>query len=195
MKTNMTKYLEHQKKHFANHVATLNDYGNIKVLDFKNPNSYEYAIRFLFEEDTCRLHISGDLGNLTASNYRNMVFEHFGDFVHNIGYFTEKIDCHDRNLYRYDHDEAVNELKKRLEDAEFEDEYCSIDDKIDEIMEYFDSSDGLDSNAYDLLHEIDQDCFEYFDQIGRESSGILELYMLAFELAVKQLNETESASA
>lgn len=29
----------------------LKDLGNIKILDFKKPNSTEYRIRFLFEED------------------------------------------------------------------------------------------------------------------------------------------------
>lgn len=59
---------------FKNHKATFTDYGNIKILDFKNPGSIEYRIRFLFEEDYFRLHISGDLGELIASNYNNMIF-------------------------------------------------------------------------------------------------------------------------
>ena len=54
--------IEKQKEHFKNHIATVKDYGNIKILDFKNPNSNEYRIRFLFEEDYYRLHITGDLG-------------------------------------------------------------------------------------------------------------------------------------
>lgn len=52
--------LEKQKENFKNHRATFKDLGNIKILDFKKPNSTEYRIRFLFEEDYCRLHISGD---------------------------------------------------------------------------------------------------------------------------------------
>ena len=69
--------IERQKEHFKNHVATLTDMDNIKVLDFKNPDSNEYRIRFLFEEDYCILHISGDLGALTATNVRNMTFDRF----------------------------------------------------------------------------------------------------------------------
>ena len=88
--------LERQKEQFKNHVATFTDYGNIKILDFKNPRDSHYRIRFLFEEDYCRLHISGDLGELIASNYCNMTFNHFTDFVNNIGYFVEKIElCKD----------------------------------------------------------------------------------------------------
>lgn len=52
--------LEKMKQKFKDHKATFADYGNIKILDFKKPNSTEYRIRFIFEEDYCRLHISGD---------------------------------------------------------------------------------------------------------------------------------------
>lgn len=98
--------LEREKENFKNHKAIFTDYGNIKILDFKNPNSNEYRIRFLFEQDYCRLHISGDLGELVAVNYNNMTFEGFKDFVNNIGYFNEKISCHDRRIYTYDEAEA-----------------------------------------------------------------------------------------
>lgn len=46
--------LEKQKENFKNHRATFKDLGNIKILDFKKPNSTEYRIRFLFEEDMSR---------------------------------------------------------------------------------------------------------------------------------------------
>ena len=31
--------LEREKQNFKDHVATFTDYGNIKILDFKNPNN------------------------------------------------------------------------------------------------------------------------------------------------------------
>ncbi len=102
--------LEKQKEHFKNHIATLTDYGNIKILDFKAPNTSAYRIRFLFEEDYCRLHISGDLGELIASNYYNMTYEKFSDYVNNTGYFEEKIDCHSRPIYVYDYSKALEEI-------------------------------------------------------------------------------------
>ena len=41
--------IERQKKNFINHVATFQDLGYIKILDFQNPGHSEYRIRFLFE--------------------------------------------------------------------------------------------------------------------------------------------------
>ena len=88
--------LEREKKNFQNHVATFTDYGNIKILDFKRPDSNEYRIRFLFEEDHYRLHISGDLGELIAFNYKNMVFELFEKhFTDNYGIFFREIVLHE----------------------------------------------------------------------------------------------------
>ena len=98
--------LKKQKEHFKNHVATFTDYGNIKILDFKAPGKSDYRIRFLFEEDFYRLHISGDLGELIASNYNNMTYEKFSDFTNSIGYFEGKIDCHSRPIYVYDEEKA-----------------------------------------------------------------------------------------
>ena len=187
--------IEKQKEHFKNHVATLTDYGNIKILDFKEPGTSHYRIRFLFEEDYYRLHISGDLGQLVATNYNNMCYEDFSNFVHNTGYFKGKIDCHDRELYEYDYDKAKQELQERFEDYEVTSEYDWQTDeeyreeKIEEILEDLNTDTGLGSKAYDILSEIDGDCWEYIGNIGRVDTGILELYMLAFELAKEQLKE------
>lgn len=82
--------LEKQKENFKNHRATFKDLGNIKILDFKKPNSTEYRIRFLFEEDYCRLHISGDLGELIAANYCNMCWDKFEDFTDISGILMKK---------------------------------------------------------------------------------------------------------
>lgn len=189
--------LEKQKEHFKDHVATLTDYGNIKILDFKNPNSSNYRIRFLFEEDYCRLHISGDLGELIATNYRNMCFDGFSDFVDNTGYFEEKIDCHSRRIYCYDEDLARKQLVERIREYDMLD-YCDLykweDDEeerieniIDDAMTDFSNETGIGSKGYDILSELDSDAWEWASDVGKEETGILELYMLAYKLAMEQI--------
>lgn len=189
--------LERQKENFKNHVAKFTDYGNIKILDFKNPESSNYRIRFLFEEDYYRLHISGDLGELIATNYKNMTFEHFSDFVHNTGYFEEKIDCHSRSIYCYDENLAKKELIERIKEYELldytsaydweDDEEERIEDIVDDILTDFSDSTGIGSKGYETLSDLDCDAWEWASYIGRKETGILELYMLAFELAMEQL--------
>lgn len=191
--------LEKQKEHFKDHVAAFTDYGNIKILDFKNPNSSHYRIRFLFEEDYYRLHISGDLGELMASNCYNMTYEKFSDFVNNIGYFESKIDCHSRKIYVYDEDVAKEDLKKYLEEYEYLEfvlnhdryEWDTDEDKLyeffEDVLEDFSEDNGIGSKGYDVLSEYMDDVWEFASDIGKRTTGILDLYMLAFKLAQEQL--------
>lgn len=189
------------EERFKNHKATFTDYGNIKILDFKEPGTSNWQIRYLFEEDYYRLHISGDLGELVACNYNNMTYEDFGpDFVHNPDYFERKIQCHSRYLYEYDYEKAKQDLLEQLDwyDWEEENKYSSWsleerrDYEIDCILDDFYQCSGLGSKAYDKLSEIDADCFEWISEIGKEESGILDIYLTGFELAQKQLAESKN---
>ncbi len=186
--------LEREKKNFQNHVATFTDYGNIKILDFQRPGSNEYRIRFLFEEDYCRLHISGDLGELVASNYKNMVFELFErDYTNNTGYFAEKIDCMSRKIYYYDEEKAEKDIREFFEDHDylydFEEKDIDVDELIFDILEDFTDNRGIGSKGYDVLSEYIYDAWEYRGYFGKIPTGILDLYMMAFKLAMEQLRE------
>ena len=192
--------IEKQKENFKNHIATFTDYGNIKIVDFKEPETSYYRIRFLFEEDYCRLHISGDLGELIATNYNNMTFDKFSDFVNNIGYFGQKIDCHSRDIYLYDEDLAKKQLYKILEEYDMLEEIYNNDrydfetdeDKLNEFYEHvfedFTDTKGIGSNGIDALCEKFEEPWSFADDLGKKETGILELYMLAFKLAKEQLD-------
>ena len=182
--------------YFKNHVATFTDYGNIKILDFKRPDTNHYRIRFLFDEDHYRLYISGDLGELVAYNPNNMTYDDFEDFVHSPSYFESKILCHSRNIYEYDYDRTRQAVEERLLDVDFiphydfETEEDLREEAVDSIMsDYRNDKMGLGTAAYDELLHYDPDGFEYFETLGRQWTGILNLYLLAFELAHKQIEE------
>ena len=192
--------IEKEKENFKNHIATFTDYGNIKIVDFKEPGTSYYRIRFLFEEDYCRLHISGDLGELIATNYNNMTFDKFSDFVNNTGYFEQKIDCHSRDIYLYDEDLAKKQLYKMLEEYDMLEEIYNNDrydfetdeDKLNEFYEYvfedFTDTKGIGSKGIDALGEKFEEPWDFADDLGKKETGILELYMLAFKLAKEQLD-------
>lgn len=188
--------LEKQKHHFRNHVASFLDLGNIKILDFKNPNSSDYRIRFLFEEDYYRLHISGDIGELIACNYQNMTFDGFKDFLNDTGYFKEKVCCHNRPFYRFSEEKARKELSELVtaDDLQGTNYHFSWDadeervsDFLDDVMWDFSNTNGLGPRGYELLDERIGDVWEWGQDLGKESTGILDLYMLAFKLATEQL--------
>lgn len=192
--------LEEQKKRFENHIASFTDYGKIKILDFKAPNTSDYRIRFLFEEDYCGLHISGDLGELIATNYNNMSFYGFKDFINNAGYFVEKINTSSRKIYVYDPDKARNDIKEFLKENglceavaedryDFETEEEKIEEFIDDCMIDFTEERGIGYIGYEKLSSWDPDAFEDIAYFGEEKTGIVELYMLAFKMAIKQLED------
>jgi len=197
------EWLERQKQNFKNHKAKLMDYGNIKILDFKNPNSNEYRIRFLFEEDYCWLHITGNLGSLIACNYSNMTYEKFTDFVDSTDYFEQKIDCLERVIYYYDEEQARKDIKEyiyehNLCDYVIEDEgvYClpdeeNINDFITDVLEDFSNRNGMGPKGIDKLMEMDEYIYEDIDSFGKKETGILDLYMLAFKLAQEDLKSSE----
>lgn len=195
--------IEEQKKRFKDHVAKFTDYGNIKILDFQRPGNNDYRIRFLFQEDFFRLHISGDLGELTASNYHNMNYENFGpDFGKNPYYFEEKIDCHERPIYVYDEGKARKDIEEYLEEYELclpsryyigtDDDAEAFEDFIDDVLEDFNDDKGMSQEGYRVLSEVDVNAWEYAAKIGRERTGIIELYLLAFKLAQEDLKRQES---
>lgn len=181
------------EEYFKNHVAKLTDYGDVKILDFKNPDTVSYAIRFMFDEVQCVLCISGDLGELVASNYNNMTYEGFNDFVKSPYYFISKIDCHSRNLYEYNEGDARTELKERIEDEDITDDiledFDSVDDFLDDVLEDYRYDDGISQRGYDVASRYISDFFEIASGVGRKSSGIIELYLTAFRLAKAQIDE------
>ena len=120
--------------------------------------------------------------------------------MNNIGYFNEKISCHDRRIYTYDEAEAKKDLKEILEEEEILDDILKHDrydwetdeDKLDEfydsVLEDFSDDTGVGSKGYDALSEYFNDVWEFVGDIGKRPTGILDLYMLAFKLAMEQLN-------
>ena len=186
--------LDAHKKHFERHIATLKNYGSIKVLDFKEPERMHYHIRFTFLEDMYTLHISGDLGDLTAVNEWNMTYAGFlKDFMNNPGYFAQKVKSHSRPLYTYDVVKAKDDLKDQLAEwvpettFDFEDPEELKEETIDEILEDYSDDYGLGIVGYNKLCEIDRDCFEWAVNLGKQRTLFIELYCMAFRLAVKDL--------
>lgn len=143
--------LERQKENFKDHKATFTDFGNIKILDFKNPNSSHYRIRFLFEEDFYRLYISGDLGELIAANYYNMCWDKFEDFVDDIGYFHGKIICHNRPIFTYDYETAREDVMDYIED------YDLYDEIIDNQDEFMPEEDQYEDFLNDVFNDFTED--------------------------------------
>lgn len=197
--------LELQKEMFADHVATLKDYGDIKVLDFQKPGSNYYRIRFMFEEDHDRVHISGDLGELIAYNHAGLNFRNFIDYCRRgPALFKVWTRCSSRPLDTYDRELAEKQLIAKMKDKCLYDKvigcYWYLDDDsepeeveealVDNALEDFSDTDGIYGIGKKILMNIDSTAFWPIDEIGlKKGPGITDLYLLAFKLAYKQLQE------
>lgn len=207
---NKSKYFNEQaaRKWFERHVAVKKDYGPVTIIDFKAPDTNEYRIRFLFENDYYRLHISGDLGALSASNYTNMRYETFyKDFTRDPGYFYQKIDAMERPAFTYDEDAAKCDLIEYMEERHISEEeliemvesslLCygtdlTFNEAISALLENFDDETGLSRESKELIAEIDPDFWlRDANMIGKIPTGIIDLYLLAYKLAYEQLQENE----
>lgn len=193
--------LELQKKEFADHIATLKDYGDIKVLDFQKPETNHYRIRFMFEEDHDRIHISGDLGEVIAYNHAGLNFRNFIDYCyrHRV-WFKSKVLCSSRPLQTYDRELAEKQLKEKLKDKQLFDEVLAYFGDLDyevvtaffigEVLVDFSDGGGIGEDGKWLLSSIDSTGFWPIDEIGLDRGpDIIDLYLLAFKLAFRQLQE------
>lgn len=65
-------------------------------------------------------------------------------------------------------------------------------DKLEEfyetVLEDFSEDTGIGSKGYDALSEHFSDAWEFVGDIGKRPKEILDLYMLAFKLAMEQVN-------
>ena len=49
----------------------------------------------------------------------------------------------------------------------------------------------MSQEGFNVLSKVDYDAWEYAAEIGRERTGIIELYLLAFKLAQEDLKRQE----
>ncbi len=193
--------LELQKEMFADHVATLRDYGDIKIVDFQKPESNYYRIRFIFEDDHDRVHISGDLGEMIAYSYAGLNFRNFIDWCRRDSiFFKLKVKCSSHPLYIYDRELAEEHLLQLLKDkyvldrvADYYD-VCESEDAvkpfIEDVLDGFSDTEGICEIGERTLLNIDYSAFDPIDEIGlEEGPGIVDVYLLAFKLAFRQLQE------
>ena len=186
--------LENILKEFKNHKATLQDLGDIKILDFKKAENSYYHIRYVFDEAQYTLYITGSLGSLIAKNYENMTLEKFHEFTNSsTDYFIEKTICHTKPFFYYDIDKMIERIEEIANDnacvkARIKERYETMYSLQSYIAEYVDEKKGLGEYWRDELEEI------YIDPKLIEDAGFVrtaypELYLRAFEMAVRQLKK------
>jgi len=124
---------------FKDHKAILTKQGDLEVLTWRNPNSYNYATRYVF--DGSKMYITGDIGEAVFCLTWKANVHSFNDIY--ISYFMEKMSAYNEDKYDFDSNVARERLeqwkKDLLENKEFEDEIEEeefkdiINDMIDDV--------------------------------------------------------------
>ena len=98
-----------------------------------------------------------------------------------------------RAMYYYDEEQAIKDIMEYLEEEEYlegmQDGGFDIDLWVSNVLTDFTEECGIQGRGYNELSEYIYEANECVRDFGRVNTGILDLYMLAFKLAMKQLRE------
>lgn len=176
---------------FKNHEAKLTDFGDIKIIDWRNKNgSSEFYIRYLFDETLCALYITGDCGSFVVRNYDNVCYEKIKDFFEDLDYFASKIKASTYGTITFDYDQAMKDAKEYLQmDGDIDPKV--LDNAMHELDEMIFLEDhGFVTNGKELrfLPMIDPQYYEWLSNCGRKIDSQVELVLDGLKEAWTQLH-------
>ena len=189
---------------FPKHKVTLTKQGNLTVLDWSNPKSNCYAVRYVFDGN--KMYITGDIGEaLFCLTWKADVHSFNG--ISTI-YFMEKMRAYSDDKYDFDSDEGKSELEdwkiRLLEDREFKDEFDKEEfmDSINNLIGAVDNCSNEEQWAYeyvngtynDFISEEDCDYWEWIYHIGRVIPHRIYGYIVGLQMASEQLKDEENIS-
>lgn len=183
-----------KNKWFKNHKATVFESDKVTILDWREPGTNMYSVRYIFAGSN--LYISGDIGDAIFDLTWEATIESFEDV--GLGYLLGKLSCHSRDRWNYNEYKAVNELNEWYEDAaeDAEDDYLreleELKTNLSEIIESVDSSKELELRLFDYYMEnsfshIDSEDFSMFADYGKELPHVFVAYLLGIQLAIGQI--------
>ncbi|WP_336763465.1 hypothetical protein [Paenibacillus sp. USHLN196] len=183
---------------FENHKATKYTYDNVTIIDWREPGSSFYSVRYIFSG--YRLYISGDIGDAifdltwkaTPESFRNI----------NLGYLMGKLSCCSRDRWDFNEEKAQRELEEwrdeRLYDAEDDSKFTNA---MNELCEDIESAicEGSSSSYFKHLiwsvyerangNYFDSEDFQMIQDFGKELPRVFYAYLLGIQMATKQLEE------
>lgn len=172
-----------RERWFYKHEAEYTETGDFKVLTWRRPNEWAYAMRYVF--DGYKMYVSGDLGEalfVFTESATPFTFQDYG-----IDYFTGKLRAYHESRWDFDSDKAV----KRLNDLKREE----IEYDHDEMRELFEKArecTSRDEWAFtihntNILDELDCDHWEWSYSAGDEYPVRLRSYLVGIKMAAEQL--------
>ena len=182
---------------FPNHIAKIEQHGDIQVIKWYNESSGRYAMKFILDGN--RMHIIGDVG--TASFWFTETANVYNQSRYGLGYFAEKLECMKGDIYQFNNELACEYLLQMEQELEEKEEDLHAEkwdydkDTLKSIMhlaEYCCSIEEWKQIVYnyeDFFFHLDQDWYEWAFDIGKKYSNRLLGYLVAIKMISEYLTQ------
>lgn len=210
--------IKNAEGHFSKHVALWASVGKgIEVLDFRRPDSVEYALRIVFDDERGgRVYISGDIGEAVVyptcrAKLKDMALcftrrDENGVLDVNEEYFLEKVKATSES-WVWGREEFVADFKDRI--SPFLEMGACGDFDLDEFLEerlgyahggfMFYGEDGMhideergvtiDRGVEEELKKVDRDYREWLYDCGKRINPRVIMWLVGMRLAWEQVKE------
>lgn len=195
------KIKEMCNRNFSTHKAELiQNTDRYLIIDWRRADgSSYYYVNYIVDKERGSLIVSGDLGDSIAVWYNPLDPANLKCYIRDIRYYMQKIQCA-TDLYVYDKDDAVEEIRERLDEEDVQ-SFIESDtdydfDDADDFWEYIENevSERIDRNGfrpsdelYEVINEIDGGCWEWLSDCGISIDMRVYLWADGFQKACEQL--------
>lgn len=182
---------------FDKHKASIAKYDGVTILDWKEPGTSLYSVRYIFAGS--KLYISGDIGNAIFDLTWEATPESFDDV--NLSYFLGKLSCNSRDRWQFDERKAVVDLNDWYEEMSYDangkclKELKEVKNKVRKIIDNVSTQKELELQLFDyyannMFHYFDGEDFSMFSNFGKRLPNVFVAYLLGIKTANKQLKIT-----
>lgn len=186
------KQMQSAREHFAHHKATYRQFDGISTLDWRHESgTSNYYVRYVFDENRCKLYISGDLGSAVFCLTEKALLPSLA--MYSVDYFLKKLEC-STDKYRYDTEAAKEELEEELlsDDEELTEE--EIEERKELISDLLSGLNWIDGwrpsdDATDRLSEICPCYWEWLYRVGEYIDDRVILWLVGMNMAYEQLRK------
>lgn len=197
--TEQEKITEMCKQHFETHQASLiQDTDRYLIIDWRRKDgSGNCYVNYIVDKKRGSLIVSGDLGDSIATWYNPLEPSKLKEYIHNdVGYYISKLQC-ESDLYTYDADDILSDMKCYIDDNDVQ-RYLTFDDDLESEEDFWNFiAEEVENSIYsdfrpnqqlkEVIAGVDPDCFEWLSDCGKRVHMRVYLWAEGFYMACGQL--------
>lgn len=189
METNKEIEDQIRKTWFKNHVATYEDHGELKVLQWRKPDTSVYYVRYAFDGN--KMYVSGDTGEAVFCFTEKVSLHRLARY--DIGYFESKLKAYHEDRRDFNSDKAIKRLREWLKEIKKDGAEYDHDDMkelFEDVRECRSVSDlAFVINSHDFIGDLEPDYCEWMYGIGQEIPWRIRGYLVGLKMALEQLKD------